>query len=94
MAEQECLRIRHIAFASDHPGKAADFYKKAFGFRELRRFGIERFCPLLRLEVPALAAEAVAVVAERGSAVGQRVVQRLQHRRVQPRRPARAKPMR
>ena len=30
MAQQECLRIRHIAFASDHPGKAADFYKEAF----------------------------------------------------------------
>ncbi len=35
------LRIRHIAMASDHPGKAADFYKEAFGFRELRRFGID-----------------------------------------------------
>src|SRR6202171_1211649 len=35
------LKIRHIAFASDHPGKAAEFYKKAFGFRELRRFGLD-----------------------------------------------------
>jgi len=35
------LQIRHIALASDHPGKAADFYKSAFGFRELRRFGID-----------------------------------------------------
>ena len=26
-------QIRHIAIASDHPGKAADFYKKAFGFQ-------------------------------------------------------------
>ena len=34
-------RIRHIAFASDDPGKAADFYKTAFGLRELRRFGID-----------------------------------------------------
>ncbi len=34
-------KIRHIAFASDHPGKAADFYKQAFGLRELRRFGID-----------------------------------------------------
>jgi len=35
------LKIRHIAFASDHPGKAAEFYKQAFGFRELRRFGLD-----------------------------------------------------
>lgn len=35
------LRIRHIAIASDHPGKAAEFYKEAFGFRELRRFGLD-----------------------------------------------------
>ena len=35
------LKIRHIAFASDHPGKAAEFYKTAFGFRELRRFGLD-----------------------------------------------------
>lgn len=34
-------KIRHIAFASDHPGKAADFYKAAFGLKELRRFGID-----------------------------------------------------
>ncbi len=34
-------KIRHIAFARDHPGKAADFYKTAFGLRELRRFGID-----------------------------------------------------
>ena len=34
-------KIKHIAFASDHPGKAADFYKKAFGLQELRRFGID-----------------------------------------------------
>lgn len=34
-------KIKHIAFASDHPGKAADFYKQAFGLRELRRFGID-----------------------------------------------------
>jgi catechol 2,3-dioxygenase-like lactoylglutathione lyase family enzyme len=35
------LKIRHIALASDHPGKAAEFYKQAFGFRELRRFGLD-----------------------------------------------------
>ena len=29
------LKIRHIALASDHPGKAAEFYKSAFGFREI-----------------------------------------------------------
>jgi len=35
------LKIRHIALASDHPGKAAEFYKAAFGFKELRRFGLD-----------------------------------------------------
>jgi catechol 2,3-dioxygenase-like lactoylglutathione lyase family enzyme len=35
------LKIRHIAFASEHPGKAAEFYKSAFGFRELSRFGLD-----------------------------------------------------
>jgi catechol 2,3-dioxygenase-like lactoylglutathione lyase family enzyme len=35
------LKIRHIALASDHPGKAAEFYKTAFGFREIRRFGLD-----------------------------------------------------
>jgi catechol 2,3-dioxygenase-like lactoylglutathione lyase family enzyme len=35
------LKIRHIALASDHPGKAAEFYKHAFGFKELRRFGLD-----------------------------------------------------
>ena len=35
------LKIRHIALASDHPGKAAEFYKNMFGFRELRRFGLD-----------------------------------------------------
>jgi catechol 2,3-dioxygenase-like lactoylglutathione lyase family enzyme len=39
------LQIRHIALASDHPGKAAEFYKTAFGFRELRRFGIDPATP-------------------------------------------------
>ena len=34
-------QIRHLAIASDHPGKAADFYKKAFGFKEVRRFGFD-----------------------------------------------------
>ncbi len=32
---------------------------------QLRRFGIERFCPLLRLDVPALASEAVACLERR-----------------------------
>jgi catechol 2,3-dioxygenase-like lactoylglutathione lyase family enzyme len=35
------LKIRHIAFASEHPGKAAEFYKSAFGFKELSRFGLD-----------------------------------------------------
>ena len=38
---REPMRIRHIAMASDHPGKAAEFYKSTFGFRELRRFGLD-----------------------------------------------------
>ena len=33
-------RIRHIAFTSDHPGRTADFYKRAFGFAEIARYGI------------------------------------------------------
>jgi lactoylglutathione lyase len=35
------LKIRHLAFASEHPGKAAEFYKSAFGFQELSRFGLD-----------------------------------------------------
>jgi len=35
------VKIRHIAFASEHPGKAAEFYKMAFGFKELSRFGLD-----------------------------------------------------
>ncbi len=34
-------KIRHIALASDHPGRAAEFYKTTFGFEELSRFGID-----------------------------------------------------
>src|SRR4051812_19586815 len=34
-------QIRHIAIASDHPFKAAEFYKKAFGFREIARNGFD-----------------------------------------------------
>jgi methylmalonyl-CoA/ethylmalonyl-CoA epimerase len=30
-------RIRHIAIASDDPGKTADFYASAFGWKELSR---------------------------------------------------------
>lgn len=33
-------KIRHIAIASDHPGKAAAFYKEAFGLEEIARFGL------------------------------------------------------
>lgn len=34
-------RIRHIAIQSDHPGKAAEFFKQAFGLREVRRNGLD-----------------------------------------------------
>ena len=34
-------QVRHIAFCSDHPGKTADFYKEAFGFKELARYGLD-----------------------------------------------------
>ena len=34
-------QIRHVAISSDHPGKAADFYKNAFGFREVSRYGLD-----------------------------------------------------
>src|SRR5262249_54531706 len=34
-------QIRHIAIASDHPFKAAEFYKRAFGFREIARNGFD-----------------------------------------------------
>jgi len=34
-------KIAHIALASDNPFQAAEFYKSAFGFRELRRFGFD-----------------------------------------------------
>jgi len=34
-------QIRHIAIACEHPGKTADFYKKAFGFKEVQRFGFD-----------------------------------------------------
>ena len=33
------IKIRHLAFASRNPGKSAEFYKKAFGWREIRRGG-------------------------------------------------------
>jgi methylmalonyl-CoA/ethylmalonyl-CoA epimerase len=32
-------RIRHIAIASNDPGKAAEFFKSAFGLTEVRRNG-------------------------------------------------------
>ena len=35
------MKIRHIAMASDHPGKAAAFYKEQFGWTELKRFGLD-----------------------------------------------------
>jgi catechol 2,3-dioxygenase-like lactoylglutathione lyase family enzyme len=31
------LKIRHIAISSQHPAKAAEFYTKAFGWREINR---------------------------------------------------------
>jgi methylmalonyl-CoA/ethylmalonyl-CoA epimerase len=34
-------QIRHIAFASQNPFKTADFYREAFGFKELARFGYD-----------------------------------------------------
>ena len=34
-------QIRHIAIASDHPGKTAEFFKRAFGFREIARHGFD-----------------------------------------------------
>ena len=40
-------KIRHIAFASDHPGKAAEFYKTAFGFKP--GLGLDRFRGVLIL---------------------------------------------
>jgi catechol 2,3-dioxygenase-like lactoylglutathione lyase family enzyme len=34
-------QIRHIAISSDHPGKTAEFFKKAFGMREVHRHGLD-----------------------------------------------------
>jgi methylmalonyl-CoA/ethylmalonyl-CoA epimerase len=34
-------RIGHIAISSAHPGKAAEYFKQAFGFREVLRFGLD-----------------------------------------------------
>ncbi len=34
-------QIRHIAIASDNPGKTAEFYKNAFGMREVHRNGLD-----------------------------------------------------
>ena len=34
------VKIHHIAFASEHPGEAAEFCKSGFGFKELSRFGL------------------------------------------------------
>lgn len=34
-------QIRHIAIASDDPFKSAEFYKKAFGLREVSRHGFD-----------------------------------------------------
>jgi methylmalonyl-CoA/ethylmalonyl-CoA epimerase len=34
-------KIRHIAIASDEPGKAAAFFKEAFGLQEVRSNGID-----------------------------------------------------
>jgi catechol 2,3-dioxygenase-like lactoylglutathione lyase family enzyme len=38
-------QIRHIAIASDHPGKTAEFFKKAFGFQEIARHGLDSATP-------------------------------------------------
>ncbi|GGG18372.1 lactoylglutathione lyase [Caldovatus sediminis] len=35
-------KIRHIAIATQDPDKAVEFYKSAFGFRELRKLDNER----------------------------------------------------
>jgi catechol 2,3-dioxygenase-like lactoylglutathione lyase family enzyme len=34
-------KIRHLAIASQHPGKAAEFFKTALGFTEISRFGLD-----------------------------------------------------
>jgi catechol 2,3-dioxygenase-like lactoylglutathione lyase family enzyme len=34
-------QIRHIAIASDHPGKTVEFFKSAFGFQEIARHGFD-----------------------------------------------------
>lgn len=34
------MKIRHLAFASNHPGQAAAFWKDQLGFTELGRFNI------------------------------------------------------
>jgi hypothetical protein len=34
-------QIRHIAISSDHPGKTAEFFKRAFSFREIARHGFD-----------------------------------------------------
>ena len=38
-------KIRHIALASRDPGKSAEFYKRAFGWREVSRGGKDRANP-------------------------------------------------
>ena len=35
------VKIHHLAISSQHPGKAAAFFKDALGFEELSRFGLE-----------------------------------------------------
>ena len=40
-APDACARVRHFAIASDHPGRAAGFFKSVFGLTELRRFGLD-----------------------------------------------------
>ena len=40
-------QIRHVAIASDHPGKTAEFFKRAFGFREIARHGFDPTNPNL-----------------------------------------------
>ena len=38
-------QIRHIAIASNHPGKTAEFFERAFGFQEIARYGLDPLHP-------------------------------------------------
>lgn len=47
--EEPVQKIMHIAIASDHPGRAAEFYRNAFGWKEVSRHHID---PDLSVEAP------------------------------------------